>query len=60
MSHPKDIKPTNDKGENHGYHEVYHHNGKLHYKCTYVNGKEVGYDVWYQKKSKTLIRYHII
>jgi hypothetical protein len=38
-----DIEPRDDKGERHGYWEVYHSsNGKLMYTGHYVNGNEDG------------------
>ena len=39
----KNITPYNDKGEPHGYWEVYYFNGKLMFKGNYLNGKEHGY-----------------
>jgi len=39
----KNIEPRNDKGERHGYSEVYHLNGQLWYKGNYVNGNRHGY-----------------
>jgi len=38
----KDIEPRNDKGQAHGYWEVYWNNGKIWYKCVYINGKKNG------------------
>lgn len=35
--------PLNDKGQPHGYREVYYDNGTLWYKGTYHNGERVGY-----------------
>jgi antitoxin component YwqK of YwqJK toxin-antitoxin module len=33
----------NDKGERHGYWEIYHNKGKLSHKGNYINGKKDGY-----------------
>jgi len=38
------IMPRNNKGQNHGYWEVYWYNGKLMYKCLFHNDKEIGYE----------------
>jgi antitoxin component YwqK of YwqJK toxin-antitoxin module len=43
----KDIRPFNDKGEPHGYWEVYYRNGKLWHKSFLQNCKEVGYEELY-------------
>jgi len=48
----KDIKPKNDKDQPHGYWELYYDNGKLHYKCLYINGKENGFEEWYSYSSR--------
>ena len=37
------INLYNEKGEKHGYWEIYYDNGKLYSKGNYVNGKEHGY-----------------
>ena len=39
----KDITPYNEKGEPHGYWELYYSNGQLCSKRNYVNGKQHGY-----------------
>ena len=53
----KDITPYNEKGEPHGYWELYYDNGQLMYKGNYVDGKQHGYWEWYysngQLESKT-------
>ena len=46
MRNNKDIRPLNDKREEHGYWERCY-DGKLWYKCFYHNGKEVGYEELY-------------
>lgn len=38
-----EINQYNEKGERHGYWEVYYGKGKLHYKGNYHNGKAHGY-----------------
>jgi antitoxin component YwqK of YwqJK toxin-antitoxin module len=43
----KDIKPYNKEGQEHGYWEDYHHNGKLYSKGNYHNGKRIGYWEFY-------------
>jgi hypothetical protein len=48
MRKKKDIKPRNDKGEQHGYWKKYHWGGdNLLFKCFFHNGKRVGYEEWY-------------
>ena len=55
----KNIRPYNDKGEQHGYWEVYFA-GDLRYKAFYQNDKLVGYEenYWYNAKL-TRKRYYI-
>jgi len=48
----KDIEPTNTKGQRHGYWELYFGNGKLGYKCDYINGKENGFEEHYWSDGK--------
>jgi len=57
----KNKKPRNDKGQPHGLWEWYWTNGDLADKCFYLNGKEVGYEEWYDYYNGKLIkkRYHI-
>jgi len=43
----KNIKPKNDKGQRHGYWEVYFDNGELWYKCVYINGVINGFEGFY-------------
>lgn len=43
----KDIKPRNDKGQSHGFWELYWSDGSLWYKRFYHNGDEVGYEEWH-------------
>jgi len=43
----KNIISYNDKGQKHGYWEVYHPNGQLGYKCVYINGNENGFEELY-------------
>jgi antitoxin component YwqK of YwqJK toxin-antitoxin module len=47
MNNNEEIISFNDKGQRHGYWEVYWSNGKLWYKCFYQNDKQVGYEEWY-------------
>lgn len=44
MQHKKDIKPRNNKGQKHGYWEVYYSTEILFNKCFYVNDIEYGYE----------------
>jgi len=48
----EDITPENAKGEEHGYWEIYHSNGKLCYKCVYINGKLNGFSELYNIDGK--------
>jgi len=52
----KDITPRNDKGQQHGYWEVYYHNGQLMFKSFYHNGKRVGYEEYYYNYYGKLIK----
>jgi len=55
----KNIRQYNDKGEQHGYWEVYFA-GDLRYKCFYHNDKLVGYEEYYWYNAKlTFKRYNI-
>ena len=47
----KNMKPRNNKGQQHGLWEVYY-DGNLWHKCFYHNGKEVGYEVIYWNDGK--------
>ena len=40
----KNISPYNQKGNPHGYWELYHTNGSVMCKCFYNNGKLVSYE----------------
>lgn len=44
----KDIRSRNDKGQAHGYWEVYWNDGTLYYKCFYVNNIIYGYSQLYE------------
>jgi len=55
----KNMKPRNNKGQQHGLWEVYY-DGNLWHKCFYHNGKEVGYEVIYWNDGKfKKKKYHI-
>jgi len=55
MSSDKDISPFNNKGEPHGYWEVYRTNGELWFKCNFHNGKLINYyEEWYGYSSNKL------
>jgi hypothetical protein len=58
------IKPLNDKGQQHGYWEMYWGDGHLIYKCLFHNGEIVGYeenygDDYYFNKMLYKKKYHI-
>ena len=38
----QDKAPYNEKGEAHGYWELYWSNGKLQYKGNFINGEQYG------------------
>lgn len=38
----QDKRPKNDKGEQHGYWEVYYNTGQLHFKGVFVNNQVSG------------------
>jgi antitoxin component YwqK of YwqJK toxin-antitoxin module len=42
----------NDKGQRHGYWEVYYDNGQLYFKGDYVNGQRHGYSEEYHPNGK--------
>jgi len=43
----KNITPRNTKRQPHGYWEQYRPNGKLCYKCVFINDKENGIEEYY-------------
>ncbi len=43
----RDIINRNDKGQLHGYHEVYLGDGDIWFKCFFNNGIQVDYEEWY-------------
>jgi len=43
----ENIGPRNVKEQRHGYWAQYWENGKLHFKCVYINGKENGVEEYY-------------
>ena len=51
----KSITPKNNKGQNHGYWEVYF-DDDLWYKCLYHNDKEVGYSELYNWNNNGKLR----
>ena len=56
MQTKKDKTPKNEKGEEHGYWEVYYFNGQLGYKGNYINGKEDGYWELYQRDGSLMFK----
>ena len=57
----KDIEPKNDKGEAHGYWEVYNYDTILLFKCYFLNDYEVGYeeDYYYFDIPHININFHL-
>ena len=52
----KDITPYNHKGQPHGFWELYWFNdGSLWHKCYLVNGKAMGYEELYHRRTNNLI-----
>ena len=48
MQNYKDIRPRNDKGQAHGYWEVYWTDGTLYYKYYVLNNMAYGYSQLYE------------
>jgi antitoxin component YwqK of YwqJK toxin-antitoxin module len=60
MNKDKNIIPRNNKGQQHGYCELYWDDGHLWYKRFFHNGKEIGYEETYWHSGKLLRKkYHI-
>ena len=55
----KNIKPRNQKGQQHGYWEMYYTNGSIGLKSFYYNGKPHGYSEYYWKNELDYKKYHI-
>ncbi len=53
----KSITNRNDKGEFHGYQELYY--GKLFYKCFFNNGYLVDYSECYYSNSRLIKSFYI-
>jgi len=58
MNNKKDITPRNDKGQRHGYWEVYYCPSDIWFKCICHNGKVIGYEEQYGY-SKLTKNYHL-
>ena len=43
----KDIRNYNNKGQQHGYQEIYLYDDKLYYRTNYKNDKEIGYEEYH-------------
>jgi hypothetical protein len=57
----KDIRQYNNKGQAHGYCEVYHYWNSLYYKGFYHDGNPIGYEEFYHPSTDKLIkRFYII
>jgi len=53
----KDINPKNDKGDLHGYQEIYDSYGALYYIGIWKNNRRIGYQEWHRvKKTEYYIR----
>ena len=52
----KNITTCNDKGQAHGYWEVYWDNGNLSYKGNYSNVKKHGCWEWYYSNGKPRLK----
>jgi hypothetical protein len=52
----RDIEPRNDKGEQHGYCEVYYYSGDLMLKGFCQNNKPLGYEEYYENYIGELTR----
>ena len=55
----KDIKTYNNKGQRHGYWEVYVDNGDLWIKCVYVNNNINGVFESYWEGKLSTKNYHL-
>jgi len=57
----KNITPTNAKGQPHGLWEYYWNNGKIWYKCVFINGKEIGFEEYHNDDDGKLTnkRYYL-
>ena len=57
----KNISPRNDKRQQHGYWEYYYINGKLMYKCVFINGDHNGFAEEYNYSNKKLFtKYYFL
>ncbi len=55
----RDIRNKNNKGQRHGYQEIYWSNDKLGYKCFYNNGKLIDYDEFYYSNGELKKSFYI-
>ncbi len=54
-----DKKPTNEKGQRHGYWEVHFLNGQLWFNTKYVNGMYFGLqEVWFSNGELNIKKYY--
>jgi len=59
MQNYKDIRSKNDKGQAHGYWEVYWNDGTLYYKYYVLNSMAYGYSQLYETNELHVIKeYH--
>jgi hypothetical protein len=59
MQNYKDIRSRNDKGQAHGYWEVYWNDGTLYYKYYVLNSMAYGYSQLYETNELHVIKeYH--
>jgi hypothetical protein len=50
MQNKKNIPSYNNKGQRHGYWELYCNSNRLRYKCFYVKNIEYGYTEYTKRK----------
>ena len=55
----QDLKPYNNKGQQHGFRIAYVYDGNLYYKGQYLNDIEHGYWIGNWKRQKPNITFHI-
>jgi len=59
MKESTNIAPLNDKNQRHGYWEQYFYNGKLFYKCVFINGEKIGFEEWYSSGKISHKNYYL-
>ena len=56
----KNKSPKNDKGQQHNILEYYWGNGKLRYKCVFINGKIIGLDEYYNNDETIRVKTYFL